>query len=107
MNYELLKKLKDAGFRQKGKGEYIGGSGRVEELRRDSQGETVGRSVSTISRVYIPTLSELIAACGNEFGCLNNNETFWQANHCTESIEGIGPTPEEAVAMLWLQLNRK
>lgn len=50
MNYELAKELKDAGFPQKGEWATIGVSGALIKHSGD---------------LYIPTLSELIRACGN------------------------------------------
>lgn len=99
MNYELAKRLKDAGF-----------PNRVD-----------------INRVYIedipvPTLEDLIEACGNGFTCLMRakdewgSATRWAAGK-PEARDGIrmyvvhgepsgfGDTPEEAVANLWLAIN--
>lgn len=73
----------------------------------------------------VPTLSELIAACGDEIAGLSaiRNETgkivAWHAydwgheigdacidtDCCPEAT--VGPTPEEAVANLWLSLQGK
>jgi hypothetical protein len=57
MDYELAKSLMDAGFPQIGKGRLIGS---LEKL--------VWRSSD---RVYVPTLEELIDACGDDFGSLD------------------------------------
>lgn len=63
--------------------------------------------------VYVPTISELIEACGDRFNNLylmnvgTHGEDKWYccdrklSNHC------FGKTPEEAVANLWLALNKK
>ena len=107
MNYELGKRLKDAGFKQIGKG-YI-------ERWDFAQDEPL----------YVPTLSELIEACGAttnnspwgdgvgafEF-CLQFSENEWKAGytdpnyHESWSYREEGATPEEAVAELWLALNK-
>jgi len=65
--------------------------------------------------VYRPTLSELIKACGDKFSALSRYDspgiteeihTTFQA--CYErNAYGHGDTPEEAVARLWLDLNKK
>jgi hypothetical protein len=62
---------------------------------------------------YVPTLSELIEACGEMFGSLVKSThfgaTMWLAhsrNARPAKTEG-GSTPEEAVARLWLALNKK
>lgn len=114
MDYALARKLKDAGFPQKGEGSWF--------LHGDDATERN-------SYAYVPTLSELIAACGNELFLLWNRGAAWSA--CTEGEAGedyiddywheydgfdkgetyefnakrfTAPTPEEAVANLWLAL---
>jgi hypothetical protein len=57
VDYELAKILMDAGFPQSGKGRLIG-----------SPNKLVWRSDD---RVYVPTLEELIEACGKNFGSLD------------------------------------
>lgn len=96
MSYELAKKLKEAGFSQKE---------RLSEIKTVNfiNGERV-------EDTYFPTLSELIEECGDRFRSLVNEREFWYA--ISESIEkdfckGDGKTPEEAVAKLWLELNKK
>jgi len=106
MNYELAKQLKDAGF----------------EMSEDCQCDN-GE----------PTLSELIDACGDGFGELckvekgryvnpkNLKELLnieWEAYPTAEEFNKhsdcevgccgmeLGKTPEEAVAKLWLELNK-
>ena len=98
MNYKLAKELKDAGFP-------------VEWF---------------IFSWRYPTLSELIEACGDEFlELLKGYRTAkdypfvgWKAWSTSEAakkrdndddgyIAGRGKTPEEAVARLWLALNKK
>ena len=101
MTYEICKQLKDAGFPQgipdcyTFEGDWI-----PEEERR-----------------YVPTLSELIEACGNEFGSLSRWGGFrkftplsdewvcWKVNGDGYDSCG-GKTPEEAVVKLWLELNK-
>lgn len=97
MNYELAKQLKDAGFPQKTK---------CSECGMDWYDTK-------------PTLSELIEACGvgnkYQFRLLaywSENDTVWQAdlkpfNNGEKDEYGLGSTPEEAVAKLWLELNKK
>lgn len=90
MTYELAKKLKDAGYKQ-------GGSPNT--MYSPDQKEIV----------YIPTLSELIKACGDDFsgliinrGPLSDVNTKWSC--AGGRFIGLGSTPEEAVANLWLSL---
>lgn len=117
MNYELAKQLKEAGFpydfsSTEWTGEYVKGAD-GEELR-------------------IPELSELINACGKERMAPNMNTeekkpvahlfrlgwgdewfaTYEFYDSCIDNGFGIpvfecGKTPEEAVAKLWLEINKK
>ena len=118
MNYELCKKLKDAGFPQEPRistggvdGEVFGGFYHVgmidgdgafgyftvseyeEYLKRDSTKHVIAKA---------PTLSELIEACGERFDALQSLGGRWGARASILSAEGS--TPEEAVANLWLAL---
>ena len=78
MNYELAKKLKKCGFPQGGDGKWIGPPDAL-MWRNDD-------------RVYVPTLEELIEACGME--------------HVVRAIleKQIIEITREAVARLWLAL---
>ena len=91
MNYELANKLKDAGFPQKEVKQY-----------------------PFVENYYSPTLTELIEACGRFFNRMDRNELTdgsveWGAQ-CYDDEKGnsgYGSTPIEAVAHLWLSLNKK
>lgn len=93
MNYQLAKKLKDAGFPQKDRGNFIGPPD-VE-------------IINTPLAIYVPTLSELIEACvGDRLDFYLKNSTLtvhWSAG--MNGRVGNGETPEEAVANLYLALN--
>ena len=117
MEYELVKQLKDAGFR-------------MEECELEMCTFT-GDSLNENCRNYhYPTLSELIEACdgkwGQRFRWLGNEKTHWSAQarpihgrskkypdspieikQMGKDIKTTGKTPEEAVARLWLALNKK
>lgn len=87
MNYDLAKKLKDAGFPQ---------------TADATDGDTV------IDDVYFPRLSELIEACGDKFGSLQRNTDGWYCfNYSREIMSHYGSTTEESVANLWLELNKQ
>ena len=124
MNYELAKKLKDAGFPQTG--EYFFGKNVGEEWEPRHQDHWAESSFPGFEEGPIcPTLSELIEACGDKFRVLylkteewQNGGTVkiheWQAGKNIwwdmeevngEEPRGIGQTPEEAVANLWLKIN--
>src|SRR6187549_1540843 len=99
LSYELAKELKDAGFPQTN-GHLIFKSGIT---LADS-----GKKWSDNS-ACLPTLSELIEACGKEFNSLfllgNGN---WVAHDNSEEEPPVyGALPEEAVAKLWLALHGK
>lgn len=100
MNYELAKKLKDAGFPQVGKGKLIWFE--TQDLLDKYPDE---------EQFYIPTLSELIEACNNDASeFILRRRVFdiedWMASKET-GICVVAPSPEEAVANLWLELNKK
>lgn len=133
MTYELARQLKDAGFPQKDEGNfYCGGhtwyhdneEGEYEEcpakndVQREEYCESQGMTMEFA--IYIPTLSELIEACTN-LTCLKKTvpergslRPRWIAEAWpylmdaqTTQVQSIGDTPEEAVARLWLALNKK
>ena len=102
MTYELALKLKNAGFPNLG-----GGIG-----ERYIYPEPSYLGLSRIQACYDPNLSELIKECGEEFCILqtkitdNPNEKYRAG-----TFDGVGvcygSTPEEAVANLWLEINKK
>ena len=116
MDYELAKKLKDAGFPQNDNclqwfdktydfdlNDYngCGMEGEQDEFKKDED-------------VALPTLSELIEACYKEgiyfeLQGYNNEWLAFDGTQLTKEFnkKGEGKTPEEAVANLWLALNKK
>lgn len=106
MNYELAKKLKDAGFPQR-----VGENGWAwcpyDEDGKEELWETI-----TEFDIRCPTLSELIEACvklskDGDFH-LEAMHDRWGASTCWKHSKDEwenGDTPEEAVANLWLKLN--
>ena len=107
MDYELDKRLKEAGFPQKPQfGDYefriVGNRMLLHGITKE---ENIDQKNKNIFRV--PTLEELIEACGNNFYSLSNS-AYWIVDSNKEGIEDIyGNTPSEAVANLWLALNKK
>ena len=92
MTHELLKELKDAGFPQ--------------HLDEPTIDDDMTQVVSPETHSYVPTLSELIDECGKNFISLWRYEDQWEMIAPSgDSI--VGATPEEAVARLWLALNKK
>ena len=103
MQYELAKKLKDAGFPQADPNRALN-VGTFQYVGDNSDKETL---------CYIPTLSELIEACGHYFYQLTKEDdgswTCASINGYPKSGFGVtnSPTPEEAVANLWMALTDK
>lgn len=100
MNYELAKQVKDAGFPHK----HInhGGNDGYDEYCEDQ--EFLGGE-----DICIPKLSELIEACGDDFWKLIKEHEYqnWAgiSRENTQKVT-LGSTPEEAVARLWLALQK-
>lgn len=100
MNYELAKELKDAGFPQ----EYALCKPRDNAYLFGGDKEAV----------FNPLLEELIEACECPRLLLMKSpwkgKTLWQAfdsDDTFSSEQAEGSTPTEAVARLWLVLNKK
>lgn len=104
MDYELAKQLKDAGFAQNGSGIFLPHQDTV-------HGDSVNLMEAGVEKwpVYVPTLSELIEACGEEFGGISRSKKGgWIAYGITAaSMDDAvdGSTPEVAVGRLWLALH--
>lgn len=106
IDYELAQELKDAGFPLQEctlKGCYYSGGSLDEDGKN----------------YHYPTLSELIEACGDEFESLYKLEGGTRSVKGNDVIGGYecmprkescgwswGSTPEEAVAKLWLAINK-
>lgn len=98
MNYELALKLKEAGFPWR--------DGRCSYC---IECNFTYCSVCRDEAEYEPTLSELIKACGEEFGGIirrNNKFGCGSPNEVISEAQFVYNTPEEAVANLWLELNK-
>jgi hypothetical protein len=103
MTYELSIELKNAGFPQKGDWYY--GMIAGEPIIFTDYDE----SCFNVEKLCVaPTLEELIEACGDGFYRLMRiSDKVWDVKG-----EGVkdwcsGSTPSEAVANLWLALNKK
>jgi len=107
MNYELARELKDAGFTQ-----YDDEQRQIDNfgiLLREGFSNEDTRKKAVVC--YIPSLSELIDVCGDEFSSLLKcADEEWRAYGGAKKGEVLyhkGSTSEEAVARLWLALNPK
>lgn len=104
MTYELAKQLKDAGFSL---------GCRWCKVCLDSDAPTGEVCLSTLDcACHLPSLSELIVVCVGDFGGLDhfpyeihNKFRAYSRNSIRKELYGL--TPEEAVAKLWLALNKK
>lgn len=98
ISYELAKELKEAGFPQK-------------DLRCSYCFEQNHESCTSCEDAVesVPTLSELIEACGIGFDNLVKAEHDWLCNvdEDTKTCLTSGSSPEEAVARLWLELKKR
>lgn len=115
MNYELAEQLKEAGFPQMPRSDardvYFKGTkipfGNI-KLAQYENGQVI-RYLDEVT--IIPTLEELIAACGKPFMLMWFQEAGYnyQAFNDTDSVcshSATGETAIEAVAKLWLALPR-
>jgi hypothetical protein len=101
MNYELCKQLKEVGFPQNWKNDFYTSEGLI--FRHPTNRHMIG------DEIYIPTLSELIEACGEDFELLRmvykENEKYWIVQRHSTGEFFYGSTPEEAVAKLYISLH--
>ena len=111
MNYKLAKQLKEAGFRVLSPvfpqvADKQGYTDTGDEILRDYYDYHKESWNYEGEHYFIPTLSELIEACGNGFKHLHRGvgEKEWSARGEIETIS-YGKTPEEAVARLYIKLN--
>jgi hypothetical protein len=106
MTYELAKQLKEAGFPQR----FSSGYG-FDEQGATIQVVTSGHWKVRDTDISIPSLNELIKACGDEFGGLkyfpNEMSNKFRAYNQPITISINADTPEMAVAKLWLTLHQQ
>lgn len=115
ISYELALKLKEAGFPQDGVfgTKYMGPNGQLTQSKQD----IYPKNIVMFDWAKVPTLSELIEACGEIGFHLRRQPQLsldWIAvkvyNPLIENSDDIvygGKTPEEAVAQLYIRLHEK
>ena len=111
LDYETCKKLKDAGFPQGYGDAYCKGEFAKWDTFHDildcNGGDCDGQ------HCYIPSLEELIEACEGSIDCIENlgrggrKWSVWNGETDVDRADGFGRTPSEAVANLYLELNKK
>ena len=130
INYKMAKALKEAGFKYKAPETYqeaYTSGGKLAYMDCDKGGVfwLDNDVLDEEDLIFIPTLSELIDACGKRFAKLTRlippnprkaRRQLWLAygfelepidNTAPKPmISEMGKTPEEAVAKLWLKLNK-
>jgi len=103
MTYELAKELKDAGFPLREKS--------PEDFAITCAGGKIVAEAIIIDgfRCFLPTLDELIEACGTWIDIYGFKDMWSATNKTAEANANIfyGSTASEAVARLWLALNKK
>lgn len=111
IEYKLARELKNAGFPQTGPLIY-NNVGKL--FLHSSESYCYCPKCTPWEQEYttVPTLSELIEACGDKLWSLINGKAHrsgkWIAQTDEEDPGRIsGDTPEEAVAKLWLELNKQ
>jgi len=121
LSYELAKQLKDAGFKQGGESSALLQTFRgklcekqygddydiASEAHKKECGDWDCKGIVQNSDVYLPTLEELIEACGDCSLLVGKENTIVldASNPMESDIRCEGSTPIEAVARLWLALN--
>ena len=107
LNYKEGKELRDNKYPQGGKGFGLFPDDLTEFPYRGDE-PNVHKDV-----VYIPTLSELIEAVGEEFNRLerdvdSDTSVVYFVAYAHELLRGsVGKTPSQAVKNLWISLNKK
>lgn len=107
MNYELAKELKDAGFSQEDRHWYYSLDTIPETLWCYNVLEPI--ILPDTKLVAAPTIEELIEECGIPFRELKRHTHGWSSSSARQAggIQRKGRNPTEAVARLWLALNKK
>ena len=107
MTYELLKRLKDSGFPLQ---PVAVEAGREITLKRPAVVFSWSTSPADGGVYYVPSLSDLVEACGNRLKNMSRVADGWQCNHepngsgkgSSATAETRGATLDDALAELWL-----
>lgn len=103
LTYETAKKLKDAGFPQR-----VGITTMIWKGENWTSAASINEAIDLTTVLVQPTLSELIEECGDDFEALQKrvfkNKSDWVAT--SHVLYAVGDFPKEAVANLYLALNK-
>ena len=111
MNYKLAKQLKEAGFPFKSPKVWCVNKDHPEHLEDLAYTEI---ELPNTDAIILPTLSELIEACGGNYSDFELIKTagYWKAKitlcHRMYYVDYLsdGDTPEEAVAELFIEIRK-
>ncbi len=101
MTYELLKRLRESGFPLKPISVEVGKQiplDRPAVVFSKSNGD--GRAEAHL--YYIPSLSDLVEACGEKLESMARVADGWECNGGRNGSATQGPTLQDALAALWL-----
>lgn len=103
MKYELLKRLKDSGFPLQ---RVAIVSGREIALKRPAVVFSLSASTTEAGIYYVPSLSDLVEACGSYLMNMFRVDGGWACNQHQApdepASEAHGATLDDALAELWL-----
>jgi hypothetical protein len=108
--FELARELKSAGFTQSSSADAVYALTEHLRIRREHGSKRKAGLPLELEEdaVYTPTLSDLVTACGKplQLGC--NDAGDWKASAPTpdRQLVGEGETAEEALARLWILMQR-
>lgn len=103
MDYKLALKLKEAGFPQHFETGYHRAYYDEATQKQVFIFKSLGKEI-----ILKPTLDDLIEACGDEFDFLERfDDGKWNAIGINYHDSGLCDSAIEAVAQLWLALNKK
>lgn len=101
MDYTLAKQLKEKGFPDNVYSFY--------RCQHEDNPHSFLEMEDSCEHVPFPQLKELIRECGKDIKSLEQNfdgSLDWKWDAHTDGFSMIGDTPEEAVARLWLEINK-
>jgi hypothetical protein len=99
MTYELLKRLRDFGFPLQPISVELG---KQITLERPAVVFSRSNGRSSAGIYYVPSLSDLVEACGELLESMSRVDDGWECNREQNGSATHGPTLQDALAALWL-----